>query len=87
MPGEVQDGSADGGLRGCLHRPALWFLCRDEVLIQMCVYPVVLSSGRHGHGGAGFMPVVGKMVMQSAGSFGLFMGIGGLVRCDDRRGH
>lgn len=38
---------------------------------------------RHGHGGAGFVPVVGKMVMQSAGSFGLFMGIGGLVRCDD----
>lgn len=43
----------------------------------------LLHADRHGHGGAGFVPVVGKMVLQSAGSFGLFMGIGGLVRCDD----
>ena len=29
------------------------------------------------------MPVLGKIVVQSAATFGLFMGIGGLVRCED----
>ena len=39
---------------------------------------------RHGHGGAGFFPVVSKMIIQSGASFGLFMAVGGLVRCDDQ---
>lgn len=38
---------------------------------------------RHGHGGNGFFPTVGKIMLQSGASFGLFMGIGGLVRCDE----
>lgn len=38
---------------------------------------------RHGHGGNGFFPTIGKIMLQSGASFGLFMGIGGLVRCDD----
>lgn len=41
------------------------------------------SVFRYGHGGAGFFPTVGRFVIQSGASFGLFMGIGGLVRCDE----
>ena len=29
-----------------------------------------------------FFPVVSKMIIQSGASFGLFMAVGGLVRCD-----
>ena len=38
---------------------------------------------RYGHGGNGFVRTVGKMVVQSGASFGLFMGIGAGIRCDD----
>lgn len=46
-------------------------------------YGVWFTIFSHGHGGNGFLPTVGKIMLQSGGSFGLFMGIGGLVRCDD----
>lgn len=38
---------------------------------------------RYGHSGHGILPTLGKIVVQSAASFGLFMGIGGLIRCDE----
>lgn len=38
---------------------------------------------RRGHGGNGFFPTVGKIMLQSGASFGVFMGIGSLVRCDE----
>ena len=42
-----------------------------------------VDNFRHGNGGSGFIPVVGKIILQSAASFSVFMSIGGLVRCDD----
>lgn len=43
---------------------------------------IQLTICRHGHGGAGFFPVVGKMALQSGATFGMFMGIGSLIRSD-----
>jgi hypothetical protein len=40
---------------------------------------------RYGHGGNGFLRTVGKMVVQSGASFGLFMGIGAFIRCDEQQ--
>ena len=35
-------------------------------------------------GQAGGMQMVGKAVLQSAASFGLFMAVGGVIRCEER---
>lgn len=39
---------------------------------------------RYGHGGNGALRTIGKVVVQSGASFGLFMGIGAGIRCDER---
>ena len=44
-----------------------------------------LAILKRGHGGHGFLPTVGKIMLQSGASFGLFMGIGSLVRCDEEQ--
>ena len=38
---------------------------------------------RMGHGGNGFIRVVGKSALESGGLFALLMGVGGLIRCDE----
>ena len=43
----------------------------------------VMSSSRFGHGGAGAIRVIGKTALESGGLFGLLMGVGGLIRCND----
>jgi hypothetical protein len=42
-----------------------------------------VSVLRHGHGGAGFLRTVGRTAFQSGASFGLFMGIGSVLRADN----
>lgn len=44
---------------------------------------LMMSYDRYGHGGQGYLRTVGKMAIQSGASFGLFMGIGSFIRCDD----
>ena len=36
-----------------------------------------------GHGGNGFIRVIGKSALESGGLFALLMGVGGLIRCDE----
>ncbi|KGG51567.1 hypothetical protein DI09_31p180 [Mitosporidium daphniae] len=38
---------------------------------------------RHGHGGMGYLRYVAKSALTSGGMFGLFMGIGSVLRCDN----
>lgn len=54
-------------------------ILRYPETLNLCV----LMLFRRGHGGNGFFPTIGKIMLQSGASFGLFMGIGSLVRCDD----
>jgi hypothetical protein len=41
-------------------------------------------SLRQGHGGEGVIRVLGKAALESGGLFGLLMGVGGLIRCEDQ---
>jgi Reactive mitochondrial oxygen species modulator 1 len=52
------------------------------------MYLIILYTVfRYGSGGEGFSRIVGKSALQSGSMFGLFMGIGGLIRCESPKHH
>ena len=90
--GAIQDGRYYGYFCGCMYRCHFRFISNFKVKTkykihtnsnEICTFITLLRIFRRGHGGNGFFPTVGKIMLQSGASFGLFMGIGSLVRCDD----
>jgi hypothetical protein len=71
-------GATVGGCMGALF--GTYAVLRYSHHVYVCMLTCFLCS--HGHGGAGFLPVVGKMALQSGATFGMFMGIGSVIRSD-----